>query len=266
MGRIAMCALPAAVQAFSQKKRKTETSVAPLLMGRTAFCSEAEGRGRGSVCVSAQRGGSRRRTLVPLRRAPPPPSPQEPCLALEPVGAERGPGCLGGPEFGGREAVSDEPPRRPTGHVDVPRTALVRARSPQGWRRKEPVSRRSLRGSGQEGRQAPGEGQGTSPFRFHLREQKTVSRGTGRICARAPRGVGRLTPRSGRRGQEALHPPPPSCPHFLQSELVAGAELVKSMRPAIGGAGLRTQGPSLCLQPVSDVKGAVAVREESCPE
>lgn len=38
-------------------------------------------------------------------------------------------------------------------------------------------------------------------------------------------------------------PPPPSCPHFLQSELVAGAELVKSMRPAIGGAGLRTQGP-----------------------
>lgn len=170
---------------------------------------EAEGRGRGSVCVSAQRGGSRRRTLVPLRRAPPPPSPQEPCLALEPVGAERGPGCLGGPEFGGREAVSDEPPRRPTGHVDVPRTALVRARSPQGWRRKEPVSRRSLRGSGQEGRQAPGEGQGTSPFRFHLREQKTVSRGTGRICARAPRGVGWLTPRSGRRGQEALHPPPP---------------------------------------------------------
>lgn len=45
MGRIAMCALPAAVQAFSQKQRKTETSVAPLLMGRTAFCSEAEGRG-----------------------------------------------------------------------------------------------------------------------------------------------------------------------------------------------------------------------------
>lgn len=44
MGRIAMCALPAAVQAFSQKERKTETSVAPLLMGRTAFCSEAEGR------------------------------------------------------------------------------------------------------------------------------------------------------------------------------------------------------------------------------
>lgn len=214
MGRIAMCALPAAVQAFSQKERKTETSVAPLLMGRTAFCSEAEGRGRGSVCVSAQRGGSRRRTLVPLRRAPPPPSPQEPCLALEPVGAEWGPGCLGGPEFGGREAVSDEPPRRPTGHVDVPRTALVRARSPQGWRRKEPVSRRSLRGSGQEGRQAPGEGQGTSPFRFHLREQKTVSRGTGRICARAPRGVGRLTPHSGRRGQEALHPPPVLPPLF----------------------------------------------------
>lgn len=48
MGRIAMCALPAAVQAFSQKERKTETSVAPLLMGRTAFCGVAEGRGRGA--------------------------------------------------------------------------------------------------------------------------------------------------------------------------------------------------------------------------